>query len=339
MEGTSTIAGSNSRIMLPTLSLSLVFEALDPVHIPGFSGSVWRGAFGYALKRVACVMRMRPCEGCPLEASCVYTTIFDTRSIPGKGLFTATARAPHPFALVPEADCASLAPGERFVLGLALAGPAAAWAPVALRAFAEAGERGIGRGRGRLALAEVRGHDDTLLWSPGETLRSPGAALTLLPPLPPRARLMIKTPLRLGRGGRLVRPGEFTLPDLITAVARRVSELSDRYGDGPLQQDFRALKEAARSIPLASRDLAWREFRRYSTRQRQWLPMGGIVGSAELDFGAATDAAEALWPFLILGARIGAGKAVTMGFGAYDVIATDKVVRDGSASRAMVVGS
>jgi|SRR5580704_13131387 hypothetical protein len=85
--------------MLPTLSLSMIFEALDPVHIPGFSGSVWRGAFGYALKRVACVMKMRPCEGCPLESSCVYTTLFDTRPVSGEGLFTATARAPHPFAL------------------------------------------------------------------------------------------------------------------------------------------------------------------------------------------------------------------------------------------------
>ena len=326
--------------MIPTLSLSLIFEALDPVHIPGFSGSVWRGAFGYALKRVACVMRMRPCEGCPLESSCVYTTIFDTRPVPGEGLFTATARAPHPFALVPEADCAVLAPGERLALGLTLAGRTAAWAPVALRAFAEAGERGVGWGRGRLALAEVRGNDDTLLWCPGEVLRSPGATLPPLPPLPRRARLMIKTPLRLKRGGRLVRPDEFALPDLITAVGRRVSEFSIHYGDGPLRQDFRVLKEAARSLPLSCRDLAWREFRRYSTRQRQWLPMGGIVGSAGLDFGTAIDAAEALWPFLIVGARIGAGKAVTMGFGVYDVIAEDDLIAaDGQCARAPRLGS
>jgi hypothetical protein len=57
--------------MLPTLSLDLVFEAIDPVEIPPSSGSIWRGAFGYALKRVACVTRLRPCEGCPLEYSCV----------------------------------------------------------------------------------------------------------------------------------------------------------------------------------------------------------------------------------------------------------------------------
>jgi hypothetical protein len=152
--------------------------------------------------------------------------------------------------------------------------------------------------------------------------------------------LTIKTPLRLKRGGRLVRPDEFALPDLITAVGRRVSELSIHYADGRLQQDFRALKEAARSLPLSCRDLAWREFRRYSTRQRQWLPMGGIVGSAVLDFGTATDAAEALWPFLVVGARIGAGKAVTMGFGVYDVIAEgDVTAADGAVCGGQRLGS
>ncbi|HZU89759.1 MAG TPA: CRISPR system precrRNA processing endoribonuclease RAMP protein Cas6 [Stellaceae bacterium] len=314
--------------MLPTLRLSLIFEALDPVSIPGFSGSVWRGAFGYALKRVACVMRMRPCEGCPLEASCVYTQLFDSRPMPGEGLFAETKRAPHPFALVPEAECAALEPGEHFALDLILVGRAAAWAPIALRAFADAGERGIGRGRGRLALIEARGCDDTVLWSPGRTLRSPGATLPQIPALPRRVRLAIKTPLRLKRGGRFVHPEEFALSDLVTAVARRVSELCERYGGGSLCRDFRALKEAARQIPIVRRDLAWREYPRYSTRQRQWLSMGGIVGSADIDFGIATGAAEALWPFLIAGAAVGAGKAVTMGFGAYDVIAIEEAVRD-----------
>lgn len=313
--------------MLPILQLSLIFVALDPVDIPGFAGSVWRGAFGYALKRVACVMRMRPCEGCPLEASCVYIQLFDTRPSRAESLFARTKRVPHPFSLVPGDESALLTPGERCALGLILVGRAAAWAPIALRAFADAGERGIGRGRGRLALIEARGCDDRLLWTPGETLRSPGATLLRPPLLPRHARLAIRTPLRLKRAGRFVHPEEFALPDLVTAAARRVSELSEQYGDGGLHQDFRALKEAARHIPIVRRNLAWREYPRYSTRQRQWLSMGGIVGSADVDFGAATDAAEALWPFLVAGAAVGAGKAVTMGFGAYDVIDLDAASR------------
>jgi hypothetical protein len=63
------------------------------------------------------------------------------------------------------------------------------------------------------------------------------------------------------------------------------------------------------------------------------------VGSVELDFGAAIGPAEALWPFLIVGARIGAGKAVTMGFGVYDVITAGEAMRDRCSTEVTVLRS
>lgn len=310
--------------MLPTLSLDLVFEAQDPVDIPAFSGSVWRGAFGYALKRVACVMRLRPCEGCPLETSCVYTQLFDTRPTPEDRLFSRTGRAPHPFALAPAVDWASLLPGEHFRLRLTLAGLAARWAPIALRACQEAAARGVGPGRGRLALIEARGRDGERVWSPGEPLRSPAATVTPVPPLPLRVRLRLRTPLRLQRGGRVVGPKEFDTAALVMANARRLSQLSARYGAGPIEADFKTLKSAAQLVPIICRNLAWREYGRYSTRQHQRLVMGGIVGEADLDLSAVGDAAGAVWPFLAAGMTVGAGKGVTMGFGVYDLVALDQ---------------
>ena len=282
--------------MLPTLSLDLVFQAIDPVEIPAFSGSVWRGAFGYALKRVACVMRLQPCEGCPLETSCVYTQIFDTRPVREQGLFGRVSRAPHPFALAPVADRASLLPGERFGLRVTLAGRAARWMPVALRACEEAGERGIGPGRGRLALIEARGGDGEIVWRPGDLLTSSTIASAPLPPQPPRVRLSLKTPLRLRRAGRLVGPAEFAVADLVMASARRASELCEHYGSGPITADFKNLKHAAGCVAIIRRNLHWREYARYSTRQKQRLAMGGIVGDADLDLASAGEKALDLWP-------------------------------------------
>jgi CRISPR-associated endoribonuclease Cas6 len=309
--------------MLPTLSLDLVFEALDPVEIPVFSGSVWRGAFGYALKRVACVMRLRPCEGCPLETSCVYTQLFDTRPLRGHGLFGRVSRAPHPFAIAPAVERASLLPGEQFGLRVTLIGHAARWMPVALRAYEEAAARGIGPGRGRLVLAEARDMDGEIAWRPGEPLVSSTATSAPLPPSPRQARLSVRTPLRLRRGGRLVGPAEFTAADLVMAIARRASELCEHYGAGPITADFKKLKAVAGRVTITRRNLEWREYQRYSTRQHQRLAMGGVVGDADLDLAAAGDGAAELWPFLMLGAVIGAGKGTTMGFGAYEITPVD----------------
>jgi CRISPR/Cas system endoribonuclease Cas6 (RAMP superfamily) len=51
--------------------------------------------------------------------------------------------------------------------------------------------------------------------------------------------------------------------------------------------------------------------------------MGGIVGDADLDLAAAGDGRAELWPFLMLGTAIGAGKGTTMGFGAYEITPLD----------------
>jgi hypothetical protein len=305
--------------MLPTMSLDLVFEAIDPVELPPFSGSIWRGAFGYALKRVACVMRLRPCEGCPLEYSCVYTQLFDTRPVRGQGLFGRVSRAPHPFSIAPAVERASLLPGEAFGLRVTLVGRATQWMPVALRAYEEAAARGIGRGRGRMVLAEARDREGETAWRPGEPLVSSTATPAQLPPLSRQVRLSIRTPLRLRRGGRLVGPTEFTAADLVMASARRASELCEHYGSGPITTSFKALKAVAGRVAIPRRNLKWREYQRYSTSQHQRLAMGGIVGDADLDLAPAGDGAAELWPFMILGTAIGAGKGTTMGFGAYEI--------------------
>jgi hypothetical protein len=305
--------------MLPTFSLDLVFNAIDPVEMPPFSGSIWRGAFGYALKRVACVMRLRPCEGCPLEYSCVYTQLFDTRPVRGQGLFGRVSRAPHPFAIAPAVERASLLPGEQFGLRVTLIGHAARWMPVALRAYEEAAARGIGPGRGRLILAEARDVDGQIAWRPGEPLVSSAATPAQLPPLPRQVRLSIRTPLRLRRSGRLVGPTEFTAADLAMAGARRASELCEHYGSGPITANFKDLKGVAGRVTIIRRNLEWREYHRYSARQHQRLAMGGIVGDADLDLAPAGGGAAELWPFLMLGTAIGAGKGTTVGFGAYQI--------------------
>ncbi|TXL75464.1 hypothetical protein FHP25_14590 [Vineibacter terrae] len=55
------------------------FVACDEGFLRTFAGSAWRGAFGGALKRVVCAMRLRPCEGCPLAGTCIYPHLFEGR--------------------------------------------------------------------------------------------------------------------------------------------------------------------------------------------------------------------------------------------------------------------
>lgn len=42
------------------------FTVETPVHLHYYAGSQLRGAFGHALRRTACMTRLKDCKECPL---------------------------------------------------------------------------------------------------------------------------------------------------------------------------------------------------------------------------------------------------------------------------------
>ena len=66
---------------LPVLVVRLGGVALDAMELPAGSAAKLRGAFGDALFDLACVHRERNrrCQGCPVEADCVYPLLFEPR--------------------------------------------------------------------------------------------------------------------------------------------------------------------------------------------------------------------------------------------------------------------
>lgn len=178
--------------MLCWIGYSLRFTTDADWSPPPFVGSMLRGAFGTALKRTVCAMRLRACEGCPLEHTCTYTTVFETRPDPATPVMTRYDRAPHPFVLVaPITDRR----GERgFTAGVRLFGDATSAAPFVLKAFEEAGERGFGASRvpHRLEAAAVEtveaggGSGPAPAWSPGMPFIPPSPRAAP-PPLPDEA--------------------------------------------------------------------------------------------------------------------------------------------------------
>ena len=77
------------------------FRARQPMRMPGYMGSAWRGGFGRALKRAVCVTGLPTCPGCPFEASCVYPYLFETAPDGEGGILAAYDRVPNPFVLAP----------------------------------------------------------------------------------------------------------------------------------------------------------------------------------------------------------------------------------------------
>lgn len=308
--GSDAAAPVSSDLELPLLHVRFALRAESAGRLPPFLGSALRGAFGWALKRTTCVMHSRPCEGCPLEASCIFPTVFDSRPS-GAGLLRGNEAAPRPYAfLVPSVTPRLVSPGDSLQIGLTLAGHAVEAEAYVRRALGEALRQGIGPDRVRLAIETTTTPPTPFAPCDGMSGGIPPATPSV-PPMPPRVGLQLVTPLRLRRAGDLVTPDIFSPADLLTSLLRRVSLLCSYHAGGAPDLDFRALKTAAMELAWEEADLRWREVRRRSSRQKELLSMGGIVGEASL----AGERLQPFWPFLWLGQWVGAGKGATMGLG------------------------
>ncbi len=300
------------------------------MRLPSFKGSALRGAFGHALKRVACALRRASCADCLLRQSCVYLYVFETPPPPDSRRLRRYPTAPHPFILRPPEDRREVyESGEKLVGELLLVGKAVGYLPYFIYALQELGEAGLGRGRGKCSLEVVEeltgsGKVKATLYQPepGELVTPAYLAWneTWLTPDQTEAQgrdvdLEIITPLRLKFQGHLVDALE--LHHLIRNLLRRLASLAYFHcGIDPENFDFRGAIHAAEKVPLTASELSWQEWERYSQRQREKMLMGGVVGRVSYARVPAD-----LLSLLRVGEHLHVGKMASFGLGRYRIAA------------------
>jgi hypothetical protein len=304
--------------MTADLSLELVryrawFETRAPLHFIDYLGSAWRGAFGHALKNVACTQRGGDCPTCPERSECPYPPLFET---------SAGAEPFRPYIFEPQALTGYFLSGSLVGLDLVVCGWLNRWVPLLHAALQQLGERGLGvRDPVHLTLIELQqqvgatGEGWISLWQPGagEVLPLPPSPF-VIPPAPRCARLDLITPLRLKYRSALVQPDRFTAKDLLVALARRFEAAAPVLAELPLPPEPEQwLAEADQLVECA--ELHWHDTHHYSSRQHEALKLGGLMGHLVLR-GAPL---ERIWLWLWLGQWLHLGSSTTIGLGRYVV--------------------
>lgn len=149
---------------LPIGVYRITLVALEPVELSAFSAATLRGAFGWSFKRMVCYQpQVKSCDGCLLRGQCPYPQVFEPPPPPGT-IYAGQERAVAPYVLrrplaaTPTGEIAApqqVAPGEPIIFELVLAGWANGLLPYFALALQQLEERGVGRGRGRVAVAAI----------------------------------------------------------------------------------------------------------------------------------------------------------------------------------------
>ncbi len=292
----------------------------DGCRIPRYKGSVFRGAFGHALKKVCCAVRIKDCLACLLSERCIYSKVFELRPHRSDNGRPRVAAPPHPYVIEPPLDTdTELTQGKNFDFNLLLFGAVNEYLPYFIYAVEQMGGQGIGRRadgkRARFKLKKVTAQGKVVYLQGEERIRSipPTSELVLSEPHPANGTLTLEltTPLRMKWSNRYQADLPFHL--LARAMLRRISSLFAAHDNGEPALDYKALVARSHEVKTVESRLRWLDIRRYSNRQEQALLMGGMVGNVTYQ----GDLGEYL-PLMEVSRAVHLGKQTSFGLGKID---------------------
>lgn len=301
--------------------------AQEPLQLPYFAGSMLRGAFGHALRRLVCMTRQPSCEGCGLRATCAYPRLFEPFQTPvaAAGLPEGSMQPPPPFVVQPPPLGASLvAEGDTWSFGLNIFGRALGDIALVVEAWRRALAHGLGeaRARGTLQAVDLVRRDRTVsLYDAASASLAPFSYESLQVMSFQNAAdvvMSLRTPLRLQSNAKRLNEADVSVRRLVGDALRRARLVTAVAGDAQACKLVAAWPVSrwlteTETIPLHTH-LRWVDWTRHSSRQRQHMTLGGWLGEMR-----AERAPPAVQAALRLGAELGLGKETVFGMGQYDV--------------------
>ncbi len=301
-----------------------VLNTLNHITLPKYKGSTFRGGFGHAFKKVVCVNRDKICSSCLLKEKCSYSYIFETPPPSDTTKMRKYPYAPHPFVITPPLEeKQDYRKSEALRFELILIGKSIDFLPYFLYTFDELGKMGIGKGKGKYRLEDVKCliQREKSIYSSKDKILNRNFKVIGMEEItqsssnikPQFLTLHFFTPTRLKFDGRFSSNLEFHI--LLRNLLRRISLLSYFHCEEELALDFRGLIEKSQDIKVTKGDLSWMDWERYSQRQDMRMKLGGFVGSVTFQ-----GELEPYLPFLLLGEYVHVGKGTSFGLGKYEIV-------------------
>lgn len=323
---------------LPIIRLEIEMQATQPVELPDYAGSTFRGAFGTALKNGSCLLEgeNRCGKQCRQPDACAYGSLFET-PMPDTALerLQASQYAPHPYLIRPLSPGSFLFPGDPIRFELRLLGRVGQRAvPKIAEVARRMGSQGLGKGRndgqGGTELVALRDFDSgEVVYDAESDEQNMGAIRRLRPNLAPNdtdnnpdirgVRITADTPLHLLFRGELIEEPDFG--EFVYQSVDRLHQIASCFATSPgralstlPKPDAVAADARSADVETVETDADLVEFNRFSHRQDKKHPLKGVRGTwtFEGDVGP-------FLPALRIGELLHIGGKTSFGLGAIDV--------------------
>jgi len=298
----------------------------EPLEMPAMGkGTVIRGGFGAAFRRLVCIDLRLECAACDLRYTCPYTRVFNPFVPPEAERLSKNQNIPRPFVVKPPLEPKTrYLPGETLIFDFVAVGEAINYLAHFIVVWRELGEGGFGLNRARCTLSSIEA-----LGPNGEAFAVyDGKDGIVHPPqehlhwqdLTDRAdsfsgiseiTVRFLTPTTLKAEGEVVSMPQFH--HLLKRLRDRVNALSYFYCGEALSLDFKELGQRAEQIKAVAVRSQWID-RSRRTRRGEIQDLSGFIG--EVTYRGEL---EPFLPLLLLGEYVHVGKNAAFGNGWYRV--------------------
>ena len=277
-----------------------------------YKGSMLRGGMGHGLRRACCTLRKDDCNSCALLGACAFPRLFHPS---GNG----TRQLPPPYCIVPRDDgTTQFSKGDMLRFRLRLFSYAVEYAPYYVFAVSHMGQAGVGRGRdmgqGTFAIRDIFCGGRPVYDAEAQKLEDIAPSMLDIPDTwtadrtPLSASVDLLTPCRFKQQEQFSERLEFS--ELAMLMLRRAKSLCQLDGQPYSLQNFGEFMELAREVRVVRSSLRWKDWTRWSGRQREAMQLGGLTGMLMLE-GPLTP----FLPFLQLARVAQIGKQTAFGLG------------------------
>jgi hypothetical protein len=229
------------------------------------------------------------------------------------------ATLPPPYCLEPcDTGKTAYEAGESFSFSLTLFSSAVGYLPYFVHAFILAGQNGMGKSqddvKGTFELEDILYNGRSIFHRESQKIDIPTGEELTLPAWNSNAggtgTLLVRlaTPCRFKADNRLAT--ELPFRQLFNLIVRRIRSLWALDGESVMFHDFSAMQDRADTIETVETCLFWKDWTRYSSRQKSSMQLGGLQGSIRYRGNLA-----AFLPFFALAEALHIGKQTSFGLG------------------------
>lgn len=303
-------------VSLPFVRYRFEFCVRTSIMLPEYAGSTIRGSFGRSLRRIACMTHQSDCKSCPLYQSCPYTRIFETPP-PANHSLQKFSQIPSGYVIEPPCWGRKLyEPGESLSFTVVLFGSTIQSLSLVIYALQKAFDYNVGHGKAELISVSALNFTEPMqIYGAGiSSVASHPSDTIVSVPQEDSLTIELETPLRLQQNSIPIEPEDITARAFFSTLLRRVALLLEFHSSTPLRVDFFDLTKQTEKIQV-NKDLIWKDWIRYSSRQKQKMHLGGVTG--KLSFTGLSS----LWrTLLVAGEYTHVGKNASFGLGKYHVL-------------------